>query len=232
MAIFTKDGKVYVVEGPNPLVEKQVSWDPSQLVFHNFEWDEISQEASRSRRPRAAAKSEEIKVPAAAPAMNFPDREITGVEPPPEHHLFPDREINEEKDEEEAPEEERPFDLPYIKYKVLCHCLPARLEQRKDSLYGESWGRVKYGTKFVFPCVVTSSSDLALEFWTSDPRSQITERSIVYPFTYEVHNRETDSYDRVPYDDYRWWRVSSKEEKEGGWLFVANPSDFQPDFSD
>jgi len=216
MAIFTKDGKVYLVEGPNPLVEKQVSWDPSRLVFHNFEWDEIKDPRSSGRRrqpepPKTAThelKAEEIEAPA-------PDAPQKKPEPEPQKEA-----------------DERQFDLPYIKYKVLCHCLPARLEQRKDSLYGESWGRVKYGGKFVFPCVVTSSSDLTLEFWTSDPRSQITERSIVYPFTYEVHNRETDAYDRVPYDDYRWWRVSSKEEKEGGWLFRANPSDFQPDFSD
>jgi hypothetical protein len=142
----------------------------------------------------------------------------------------------EQADDEDATqgsnEGERPFDLPYIKYKVLCHCLPARLEQRTDSLYGDSWARVKYGAKFVFPCVVTSSSDLSLEFWTSDPKEQVSEKSIVYPFAYEVHNKETESYDRVPYDDYRWWRVSSREKKEGGWLFAANPSDLQPDFSD
>jgi len=237
MAIFTKDGKVYVVEGPNPLVERQISWDPSRLVFHNFEWDEISQEASRSKRPRIPKRAEEVRVPVSVATMDFPAREMNETETSPELNSSPGRETNEESVDNEPPlreenEDDRPFDLPYIKYKVLCHCLPARLEQRKDSLYGESWGRVKYGTKFVFPCVVTASSDLSLEFWTSDPRSQITERSIVYPFTYEVHNRETDSYDRVPYDDYRWWRVSSKEEKEGGWLFRANPSDFQPDFSD
>jgi len=230
MAIFTKDGKVYIVEGPNPLLEKQISWEPSKLVFHNFEWDEISQKASRSSMSRSPSRSEEIKGLATA-TLNFTDREINSAEPLPDRDEFPDRETKEEEAENKRGDQERPFDLPYIKYKVLCHCIPAKIEQRSDSLYGESWGRVKYGTKFVFPCVVTSSSDLVLEFWTSDPRGQVTERSVVYPFAYEVHNRETDAHDIVPYDDYRWWRVSSKEEKEGGWLFVANPSDFQPDFS-
>lgn len=233
MAIFTKDGKVYVVEGPNPLVNKQASWDASKLVFHNFEWDDITQEASRTTRHRK--RSPEPPAPAPSipvvevqreetPVVEAQREEIPAEPPPPQPPA--------ESAAPEIDEGERPFDLPYIKYKVLCHCLPARLEQRTDSLYGDSWGRVKYGTKFVFPCVVTSSSDLSLEFWTSDPRGQITERSIVYPFSYEVHNRETDAYDRVPYDDYRWWRVASKEQKEGGWLFIANPSDFQPDFSD
>lgn len=223
MAIFTKDGKVYVVEGPNPLVKKQESWDPSKLVFHNFEWEDITQEASKTTRQRRRSPEPPVQVPS-IPAVEV-RREEAPIEPAPSQPPDPAA-------TQEADGVERPFDLPYIKYKVLCHCLPARLEQRTDSLYGDSWGRVKYGTKFVFPCVVTASSDLSLEFWTSDPRGQITERSIVYPFSYEVHNRETDAYDRVPYTEYRWWRVSSKEQKEGGWLLTANPSDFQPDFSD
>jgi hypothetical protein len=77
-----------------------------------------------------------------------------------------------------------------------------------------------------------SSTDLSIEFWTSDPKNQITEKSIIYPFSYEVHNQSTDNYDRVPYDEYRWWKVSSKERKEEGWLFRAVPSDVQPDFSE
>lgn len=223
MAIFTKDGKVYVVEGPNPLVKTQASWDPSKLVFHNFSWDDITQEASRTTRQRIRRPEPPAPAPS-IPVVEVQREEIPAEPAPPQPPAEPAA--------EETDEGERPFDLPYIKYKVLCHCLPARLEQRTDSLYGDSWGRVKYGAKFVFPCVVTASSDLSLEFWTSDPRGQIAERSIVYPFSYEVHNRETDAYDRVPYDDYRWWRVLSKEQKEGGWVFTANPSDFQPDFSD
>lgn len=219
MAIFTKDGKMYIVEGPNPLVDKQVSWNPSKLVFHNFSWEDITQAASRSERRRSSPPepAQEKKAPKEVESA------VAVAEKPP---------AVEKQEEPEASETERQFDLPYIKYKVLCHCLPAKIEQRSDSFYGESWGRIKYGKKFIFPCVIISSGDLALEFWTSDPNEQISDKSIVYPFSYEVHNQNSDSYDRVPYDDYRWWRVSSKETKEGGWLFKANPSDFQPDFSD
>lgn len=223
MAIFTKDGKMYIVEGPNPLVKQQVSWDPSKLVFHNFEWDDITQKASKAR-----TISESAPPPPAAESIS-----ATAIEEPDQEDVQSIAEEAPAPPAEPATEEVgREFDLPYIKYKVLCHCLPANMEQRSDSLYGESWGRVKYGKKFIFPCVVTSSGDLQLEFWTSDPIEQISERSIVYPFSYEVHNVNTDAYDRVPYDDYRWWRVSHRESKEGGWLFRANPSDFQPDFSD
>jgi len=229
MAIFTKDGKMYVVEGPNPLVKQQVPWDPSKLVFHNFEWEDIK---SNPKRPAESKRKPEFATAQPAPAVADPPQEAVEPEvsiPKPSPEPPP---IENESKEEGSSSDDKQFDLPYIKYKVLCHCLPARVEQRKDSLYGESWGRVKYGAKFVFPCIVISSSDLVFEFWTSDPRGQILEKSVVYPFSYEVHNQSTDSYDRIPYDDYRWWRISSKESKEGGWLFRASPSDFQPDFSD
>lgn len=212
MAIFTKDGKVYVVDGPNPLVEKQVSWEPSKIVLHNFGWDEV-------RAHNKRAETEPISEPHNNQTSQV-DYQIQAIEQP------------EEKPESADAKERKEFDLPYIKYKVLCHCLPAKVQEKRDDLYGESWMRISYGSKFVFPCVVISSTDLSFEFWTSDPRNQISEKSVIYPFSYEVHNKDTDAHDRVPYDDYRWWKVSSKEAKEGGWLFTSVPSEHQPDFSD
>lgn len=218
MAIFTKDGKMYMVEGPNPLVKKQVSWDRSKLVFHNFRWDEI-------KNGMASCASGEPNTPT-EPEVH----EKSAASEPIRENPEPD-ETPEKQDQVELSEGGKEFDLPYIKYKVLCHCMPAKVEERADSFYGESWGRIKYGNKFVFPCVVISSTDLSFEFWTSDPRNQVTEKSVIYPFSYEVHNGATNSYDKVPYDDYRWWKVTSREPKEGGWLFRSNPSDIQPDFS-
>lgn len=215
MAIFTKDGKVYVLEGPNPLVEKQVPWDPSKLVFHNLSWDEIRTGGKRPPQIKVAEPQKEQKI----------ERAEDFTPPPPSDDPVPNEERRQETDDRE-------FELPYIKYKVLCHCLPAKVENRSDPLYGETWSRVTYGMKFIFPCVVISSTDLSLDFWTSDPDGKISERSVIYPFSYEVHNADTDSYDRVPYDHYRWWKIASKEPKEGGWLFSAMPSDMQPDFSD
>lgn len=213
MAIFNKDGKVYVLEGPNPLVEKQVKWEPSQMVFHNFKWDEVTM------------KGQQVKKPVRPPEP--PPLEVTPV---------PMVRNDPEEIKEEAPtpgEPRRDFDLPHIKHKVLSYCLPAKVERKTDKLYGESWMKVSYGKKIVFPSVMTDVTDFRIEFWTSDPNEQITEKSIIYPFVYEVYNAETGSYDRVPYDEYRWWKVSEKEKiSEGGWLFRAVPSDTQPDFSD
>ena len=213
MTILDKEGKVYTLTGPNPLVEKQATWDQSGLIFHNFEWDEIkSKSESSNKKQKISEMPAAPKVPAEEP--------IRQIEKEPEVRV------------QETQDDGREFDLPYIKYKVLSYCLPANVQEKKDSLYGDSWSTVKYGKKFVFPSVIISSTDLSLELWTSDPNGQITERSIIYPFSYEVHNQNTDAHDRVPYDEYRWWKVSSKEKKQEGWLFKAFPSDIQPDFSE
>lgn len=219
MTIFNKDGKVYVLRGPNPLVKKQVSWDPSKLIFHNFSWDAIKINNS-SKINKIQKKDEEVKK----------------KEKKVEQEEIEKEEIDSNKEETtleiEENQEKKDFDLPYIKYKVLSYCLPAKVEKKADDFYGETWSKVKYEKKIIFPSVIINSSDFEFDFWTSDPREQITEKSIIYPFSYEVHNQETDKYDRVPYDEYRWWKVTEKEKKEGGWLFKCMPSETQPDFSD
>ena len=212
MAIMSKDGSTYVIKSPNPLVKEQEKWDSSKLVFHNFTWDEIRANAAprikRQEARKIADPPEPIPEPAIPPKMEEPKQEVP------------------------AQQNEKTFDLPHIKYKVISHCLPAIVQKKKDNLYGESWERLTYGRKMVFPLIVVESNDFSFDFWTSDPNGQITERSIIYPFSYEVYNEETGSYDRVPYDEYRWWKVNSKERKEGGWLFKSAPSETQPDFSE
>lgn len=214
MAISNRDGSVYVIKSPNPLVKEQEKWDSSKLVFHNFTWEEIRANAAPRMKRQEPKKMSDLPPPLPEPAPV---------------------EKREEKKAEYVPTQQpddKTFDLPHIKYKVISHCLPAIVQKKKDSLYGESWERLSYGKKIVFPLIVVEANDFSFDFWTSDPNAQITERSIVYPFSYEVYNEETGSYDRVPYDEYRWWKVSSKEQKEGGWLFRSVPSEIQPDFSE
>lgn len=213
MVIMSKDGSVYVIKSPNPLVKEQEKWDSSKLVFHNFTWDEIRANAAPRMKRQEPRKIPDPPKPPLEPTTPAPKRE-------------------EPRHEASIQSDEKTFDLPHIKYKVISHCLPAIVQKNKDSLYGESWERLTYGIKMVFPLIVVESNDFSFNFWTSDPNEQITERSIIYPFSYEVYNEETGSHDRVPYDEYRWWKVSSKERKEGGWLFKSAPSETQPDFSE
>jgi len=261
MAIRKKDGNLYILDGPNPIVKEQVLWNPADLVFYNFSWGEILfVQGSKCVAEKRASKPTNITQNNKEPEYPLNKEPETPLNKEPEYSLNkePETPLNKEPEtplnkeletplnkeletplnkEPETPLEEiqnqeaKEFDLPYLKYRVLCYCLPATTKVHTDKLYGESWQRVAYGNKFVFPCIVMSSNDLLFEFWTSDPRLQIDENSIIYPFSYEVHNISTDSYDKVPYDEYRWWKVSRKEPKEGGWLFHCVPSQDQPDFS-
>lgn len=235
MTIFNKDGKVYVLRAPNPIVKSQVAWDPSKLVYHNFTWDEIKIKNESKVKKIKTNEAEEFK-------KTYEPNQETIKEPLAKDSVVkePKEDIQKNKnkpepDAQESNQENEPkrdFDLPYIKYKVLSYCLPAKVEKKNDKFYGETWFKVKYGKKIIFPSIIINTTDFDFEFWTSDPREQITEKSIIYPFSYEVHNKETDSYDRVPFDEYRWWKVVEKEKKEGGWLFKCVPSESQPDFSD
>lgn len=219
MVLKNKDGSVYVLNEPNPLVKNQRSFDPNKLIFHNFKWDDIiySQVIPRKKEEKKNSSPVINKIP--EPIVESPEAS------------FPLNEINKEH-KEEFKEEEVAYQMPLIKHKVLSYCLPATIKNYKDKLYGESWSKIKYGKKFIFPFVMIENQDLFIQFWTSDPNQQIPENSIVYPFNYEIYNSNTNSYDRVPYDEYRWWEIDKKESKNGGWLFHAVPSNNQPDFSD
>lgn len=230
MTIKKKDGNVYILEGPNKLAKNQEKIDLSKCVFHNFSWDEIVWKG-KSASKVSVNSGQTIERPA-PPKSSLPEFPI----PKPMEKEEPIVEAPKIEVPKQAPKVEKQkedsFNFPILKVKVLMHCLPAKVKTHKDLLYGDSWERVVYGDKFVFPSVMISNNDLQMQFWTSDPNSQISEKSIIYPFSYEIYNQNTQDYDKVPFNEHRWWKVSSKEEKEGGWLFSSIPSQDHPDFSD
>lgn len=218
MPIKSKDGNVYRLREPNKLTRSQVAINKDKLIFHNCDWEEICFVDGKPlvQEPPPPTKSEQV---------NFSPIEL-GCKA----ELQPDPTPEPEPPEAQAPDQDAEF--PQLNVKTMFHCLPAYTTNHADSFYGSSWQRTKYREKFIFPGVMIEKHDLAITFWTSDPKRQITEQSVVFPFAYEIWNKMTKRYDRVPYDEYRWWRVSQIEEKDGGWIFLASPSDFQPDFSD
>lgn len=215
MTIKKKDGSIYVLEGPNKLAKNQEKIDLGKCLFHNFNWEEIIYGSTKVCK----------KSPVQIVQEKIIENNLEKLDP----------EIDFEKIEKKVDIEEKNNNqnFPILKVKVLMHCLPAVMKNHKDSFYGENWQTFSYGKKFIMPSVVLSNNDLQLEFWTSDPEDKILEKSIVYPFSYEIYNQNTNSYDRVPFDEYRWWKIVSKESKEsGGYLFTAIPSEDHPDFSD
>jgi len=226
MVLKNKDGSVYILHGPNPLVKEQDVWDRKELIFHNFKWDEI-----------IYSKTIQKTTPNKDKIKQKPQEHVEKVQPIiPKKDTSPveskEKEIEEIETIEDVDQEKPAFEMPLIRHKVLAYCLPAKTKKYSDNFYGEFYTKTKFGKKFIFPFVMIESRDLFIQFWTSDPNKQIEEKSIVYPFSYEIYNSASETYDRVPYDEYRWWEISKKEFKDGGWLFEAIPSSNQPDFSD
>jgi hypothetical protein len=221
MTIKNKEGKIYVITGPNKLAKAQIVWDVRKLIFHNFSWPEIRSGISEKKTAPNKVKIHTEISEAPKESLVFPIEELEEikVEIPP-------------KIEEENKQDKLEFELPLIKYKVLMHCLPAEKKNYQDNLYGETWSKITYKQKFIFPAVIISNEDLFMSFWSSDPKQKITEGSIVYPFVYEVYNEQTESYNKVPYNEHRWWKIVEKETKDVGWIYKTIPSDSQPDFSD
>lgn len=86
-------------------------------------------------------------------------------------------------------------------------CLPAKLSERVDDLYGERKMYLQYGKKFNFLAVVKTSFNLDMEFYSE---SIIPKHSIVY--------------DTI---EQRWWVVN--EEKDGNHYCI--PSSSHPSFA-
>ncbi len=236
--IKDKNGNIYVLEGPNKLAEGQCSWNMDSLEFYNLKWDDIYFDKNAQPSTKNSLNStigQEVRYPAPVkeplvkPVQSAPVQpEPAPVQPEPEPEP-----VQEEKETSSNDKDSKwtDYKFPLLKRKVLMHCLPAKIETGQDNFYGEKWIKVSYGEKFIFPSVVTKNSDLILEFWTTDPNSKLEDKSIIFPFCYEVYNPRTSSYDRVPYDENRWWKISEKVSKDIGWLFTAVPSQENPDFS-
>jgi len=195
------------------------------VVFHNWQWDEILLDNIIN----AAEVLEELPTPAPV-TKSVPQTTIEIIDksemdagpkpqpvmPRPQPQPEPSPAYDPPSPQPEIPE------LPELKNVVLFHCLPIQ-PRSHDSMYEEDTGPITYGEKFVFPGVMLANIDLKMQFWTTDPNSQIAVQSIVYPFRYK---------DGPKLNEFRWWVISAKTPKSVGYVFEGVPSTFQPDFSD
>ncbi len=102
---------------------------------------------------------------------------------------------------------------PVTVTKVVFHCQPAIVRERKDPIYGEVTKTIQYGSPFTFEGVVVENAFMSFKFWTTVEK--ISEGAIVFPMN----------------NDRRWWRVVEKTAKTGGWLYDCITSDKQPSFA-
>jgi len=216
MSIKDKDGNVYKLRGPNPLVKNRADWDKNHIELINIgKWKaEVLEDKNK----------EESSIPDIAKSLNFYE------EPePPAKTVSPDeflKEITEIEKIEETPVETKQqktaiINVPEILAQAIrdrgveYYCAPVIGENKfTDDLYGSTYKTNKYGNKFLFDAIVIDQSDLQLQFWCL---KDLTKNSIVYK-----KNQQGGE---------RWWRITESEPKTGGFICLANVSDMNPDFS-
>lgn len=216
MAIKDKDGNVYILRGPNPLVKDRNDWDQSKVQLINVgEWQPIVVEDQKSSikefQENVIDISEELNL--------FEGPEPTKIIPPQDFI----EEITEQKPEVEIRSEKTEFVINVdpklaraLKERgVQYFCAPVIGENKfEDDLYGSTYSTFKYGDKFLFDAIIVAQSDLQLQFWCV---KEIFNNSIVY--RKHQHGGE------------RWWRITAVEQKTGGYMCLASVSDTNPDFT-
>ena len=160
--IKNKDGTVYRLNTPNPLVSDQEFWaEKDKFIVHNFNWDKVLTELG-DFLPSFPLQKPDLLEPKVKPELEPEIEEL---------------EIEEEEVEEE-PKKEEPL---YLKNVVVIHCQPAIVKEHKDELYDESYTKTQYGEKFTFEGIMIQREDFMILFWTN---LKLTKNSILYPSKY------------------------------------------------
>jgi hypothetical protein len=229
MPIKNKDGTVYKLKEPNPLVKEQ-EWGllDSELIFHNFDWTDKTISADSNPNPLSSDFEVKDKVVSDFPEIKAEPKEtevmtgddfLKGVEEATTEAEIDDVENVVLKDPEPIKAPESNPSNAKLKNVVIMHCSPAEIREREDDLYGDIYKTIQYGEKFTFESVILERNDLYIRFWTN---VDLSEGSVVYPSKYRSG---------VKYGEHRWWRVNQSTEKSGGYLIQAVVSDYHPDFS-
>lgn len=222
MALYNKDGTLYRLQGPNPIMKTQVMW--TNFVLHNMKWDaekaedlnpivpsqptikvsesfiselevvqpEIKVVESVSDLPTTEHKPQEIKV-----TETKSETATIEVEPQPQTQKSEPPKVSRQEDEIE---------------KIFIHVLPATIKTKKDHLYGDSYQTIQYLKPTSFEGVILEHNDIFFRVWTDT--NQFQEGSILYP----------------KMQIKRWWRVQEIINQAGGYTLLCMPSDYQPSF--
>ena len=149
MTIKNKDGTVFKISGPNPLMEDQTLWD--SFTKHNFEWSEEIDKENKAKVFEIKQNKEDVV---------FEEKKIVVEEPKEEPKII-----------EEVKEQKKISDHKTTQ----CFCLPAKIIEKKDELYEEAYQRIEYLDKFIFDTVLIEKEDIYIKFWTME---KITKNSI------------------------------------------------------
>ena len=206
MVIRNSDGSIFKLNGPNPVMKSQKTWNG--FILHNMDWnpyvfgegkiekkdknnvdnykDSFLDELEKSQSPQPAIPQPTAPQPA-IPQPTAPQPAIPQPTAPQNGIKIP---------------------------KILCYCLPAKEEKKTDFLYDEVYKSISYDEPFILEIVITEETDVSFECWTTVDKVDVG--SILYP-----KNKMK-----------RWWKVTSRSYKTGGYLLKATISQYQPSFDD
>lgn len=226
MPIKNRDGTVYKLNGPNPMMDSQQTWDG--FMIHNMKFrGEIAEDGNQvepitsdfhlrddftailaETKPQPEIKVTEQPKPVEIPK---PVEKPKPVETPQPKIVAP---VKSEPQAEQAGRKLPPGVVP-----VFCYCQPAVMRDRRDGVYGNKYQTIQYKEPFSFEVVIVEEDDLYIQVWTT---RDIGAGSILYP------RKSSDEEGKA--DSARWWRVQEREPRSGGWLLTGYPSDYQPSF--
>ncbi len=216
MAIKDKDGKVYKLRGPNPMMKDQKKWDMDKLQFINMGWS--NEVVVDERNPVQKFKTDFNVVDIGQELGLVSNEESTTTVVKPQEFIDDiQKSVTEEPKEETVILNVDPQLAKIIKERgVEYYCAPVMGKKKHvDDLYDNTYYTMQYGEKFVFDAIIIEESDLELQFWCVRP---VTAESIVF-------RKIVKSFGE------RWWRVKDIEPKTGGYLCRAITSDTNPNFS-
>lgn len=231
MAIKNKDGSVFKLRGPNPLMRDQKFWEGNEdVVVHNFDKiKSVDGEESTATTQKFNSNFGKVyettytedEMPKESRVVVLPKEKqeepkqtsfTYKAKPKPETET-PKIEKDELKEEPIASNEKNKSHFRNLE-RVYLHCLPANIKSVKDRLYGETKTEISYDKPFRFQAAVVTNQDMIFEFWTTIEK--VKKGSIVY------------------HSEYRnWWKVNKvmPTVENDGFIAQCIQSDTHPDFS-
>ena len=218
MVIKNKDGTIYALRGPNPVMLNQDLWKDFEIHNMNFTEEHSKDMVGNKKKSSKVSLGSTVTVQDSSPKEKLkipkieeiPDFEEEKKEEEIVQNTTPIPKIQKDDEEVERPKQISEK-LRSYKKTILC-CLPANVQENYDKLYGEKTVKYTYGTKFTFESVVVAENDMEYIFWTH--LDKIQKYSIFYP-----KNEKT-----------RWWQAVSVKEAPEGFFIKCSPSMNHPSF--
>lgn len=207
MAIRDKDGQIYKLHGPNPLMEGQDLWKSEHTFVINFRPDNVITHNDDYTWEKELKKEFDIRDLAQELGLNEPG-EVKGVLINPRDFID---ELSEHPAEPEVIQVSQNTAKVIEKNQAIFHCVPIIEITVVDKLYGTPRKRRSYGERFSFDGVLMGHDDLQIVFWAV---REVPLQSVVY------HQGEA-----------RWWRITEAAPQDKGFVYRGVVSEVNPSFN-